>query len=84
MTTTLNLTQAEETTLIRLMDQAECPFHFKCLHENPEDRCKERLLYSGHIVECLAPVGAKCHHSRPWGNSLLCECEIRLFLATAR
>ena len=83
MTTAVNLTQEEETTLIRLMDQTECPFHFVCLALRHEDRCKVKILHSGLGGECIDPDGAKCHHSLSCGDGLLCKCEMRLFLAIA-
>jgi hypothetical protein len=84
MTTVQNLTQEEETTLIRLMDQAECSSHFVCLSQEPEDRCEIRISHFGHVGECLDPDGAKCTHSLNWGKGLLCKCEMRLFIATAK
>ena len=83
MITVPNLIQEEETTLVRLMDQTDCPLHFVCLALGLEDRCKVKILHCGHIGECLDPDGAKCHHSLSCGDGLLCKCEMRLFLAIA-
>jgi hypothetical protein len=81
MATTPNLTQEDETKLIQLMDQITCPAKFKCLTSNPENRCKVRVFHGGHIGECQDPDGGICHHSLTYGNSLLCTCEMRLFIA---
>lgn len=67
--------------LKKIMDGMQCPKDFACKQSGFKDLCEAHYIEPGKCVECLAEKPKRCSFSLTFGDTFLCICPVRVYLA---
>ena len=77
----MEIAKEQERQIERIAGDTECPSDFVCSTSKFEDLCKIRLIANGQLVECLEENIGRGKFKLPFGNSYLCKCPLRRYIA---
>ncbi|NIP27111.1 MAG: hypothetical protein GWN67_28955 [Phycisphaerae bacterium] len=77
----MEITKEQERQIDRIAGDMECPNGFVCRISKFEDLCKTRLIANGQLVECLEENNGRGKFKLPFGDSSLCKCHLRIYIA---
>lgn len=64
-----------------IIGQMSCPKNFHCAETGFKDLCRARDFGLDEYLECLELHPEHCNFAIPFGNSYLCQCPLRVYLA---
>ena len=73
--------QQDDSLIEKLAARIKCPKDFMCYKSGLTELCKAKDIGLGTYLECLDNDAQKCIFSLPWGDSYLCKCPLRIYLA---
>ena len=77
----MEITKEHARQIERIASDMECPNDFVCRTSGYENLCKIRLIAGGQLVECLEENARRGKFELPFGNSTLCKCPLRRYIA---
>lgn len=77
----MEITKEHAMQIERIASYMECPNDFVCRTSEYENLCKIRLIASDQLVECLEKNARIGKFELPFGNSTLCKCPLRRYIA---
>jgi hypothetical protein len=64
-----------------IITSMDCKKDFKCYKSQFEDICKVKDSGVTGYVDCLGKDPQACEFSMPFGESILCRCPLRVYVA---
>lgn len=65
----------------KIMATMDCPKSFKCYKCGLKKLCKSKDFGMESFLECLEKNPHKCPFAVPFGNSFMCQCPLRIYIA---
>jgi hypothetical protein len=67
--------------LEKLASETYCRWNHGCLTSNLERLTPVEVVAGGRVLFCFSENAERCHHSEPFGGTMLCTCPIRRYIA---
>ncbi len=75
------MTHEEDMEVDEIITRTECPKGFECRNLAYDQICKAKDIGIESFLECLEEDSRDCPFTLPFGNSFLCQCPLRVYLA---
>ncbi len=70
-----------DSNLKRIMAGMRCAKDFICSKSGFKNLCKANYIEHGNLVECLDEKPRRCSFSLTFGDTFLCICPVRVYIA---
>ena len=77
----MEIPQEHKIQIDKIMNEMECPKDFECRTSDFENLGKTSLIADNQLVECLEENRQRCGYTLPFGQTALCKCPLRNYIA---
>lgn len=75
------ITEEHRNAVDEIIAGMHCRHGFPCYKSNSEKLSRVRMLADGDVIECLEDKPYLCEHGMSFGDSYLCICPLRKYVA---
>jgi hypothetical protein len=75
------MTQEHRKKIDEIITGMHCPHDFRCYKSKFKKLSRIRMLVDGEVIECLEDKLCLCEHAMSFGDSYLCICPLRKYVA---
>ena len=77
----MKISKEQRKQIKQIMEVMKCPRDFACYRSKFEKLSRVKRLVDGEVIECLEEARTTCKFGLTFGDSFLCTCPLRLYIA---